>query len=314
MRILLAILAAVVCAFVVSLLLTISWNPEVSFWHEVVNRRQTALEQIRAESPSQSVIFFAGGSSCAFSISPKIVEEIIGRPVINLGLPISSGPKYILHQALRQAEAGDLIVVCLEPDILTFPDQETSPTKTGFAIEARSGNFTDSAGGSTFDEIPGISDYLSLPRPGAKYLITLVGRSITGKGYRYKENDIGYRGVIRTDERDLELVGAGASDIKALHPEGRILLENFAAAAKAKGVRLAYSMPWYFTDTTALDHNRSNKRQVLAEIATIMPVIEDGFSGAMDGIENFADSALHLSDQGVVIRSEALANALKSHL
>jgi lysophospholipase L1-like esterase len=73
-------------------------------------------------------------------------------------------------------------------------------------------------------------------------------------------------------------------------------------------------MPWYFTDTASLAHNRANKQKVLADIAAIMPVIEDGFSGAMDGIENFADSGLHLSDSGTAARSRALADALKAHL
>ncbi|MDP4625475.1 MAG: hypothetical protein NWT08_10105 [Akkermansiaceae bacterium] len=45
-----------------------------------------------------------------------------------------------------------------------------------------------------------------------------------------------------------------------------------------------------------------------------MPVLEDGYSGVMSGIENFADSQLHLSDQGTATRSEALAIALKAHL
>ena len=110
------------------------------------------------------------------------------------------------------------------------------------------------------------------------------------------------------------MLGAGKSDVTALHPEGRLLLETFAAAARQKGVRLAYSMPWYFTDTASLAHNRANKQKVLADIATIMPVIEDGFSGVMDGIENFADSGLHLSDKGTAARSLALADALNAHL
>ncbi len=308
------LILSLIAAYALSAVLTITVNPETAFWAEAVARREAAVAAIRRESPGKPITFFAGGSSCAFSIAPKIIEETTGQPAINLGLPVASGAKYILHHALRQAQSGDLIVVCLEPDILTSPDQESSPSKTGFALEAKRGNLIDSAGGSTFGEIPSISDYLTLSRPGAGYLITLAGRSITGKGYRYKPEDIGYRGLLRTDSRDPDLRGVGNSDATALHPEGRLLLETFAAAAKQKGVRLAYSMPWYFTDTASLAHNRANKQKVLADIATIMPVIEDGFSGAMDGIENFADSGLHLSDSGTAARSQALADALKAHL
>ena len=45
-----------------------------------------------------------------------------------------------------------------------------------------------------------------------------------------------------------------------------------------------------------------------------MPVIQKGYSGAMDGIENFADSGLHLSDKGTAARSQALAQALARHI
>lgn len=314
MRLPLTLLLALIGAYALSAALTITVNPETSFWAEVVARRETAISEIREKSPGQPITFFTGGSSCAFSIQPKIIEKTTGQPSVNLGLPAAAGARYILHQALRQAQSGDMIVVCLEPDTLTHPDQESSPSKTGFALEARLGNLTDSAGGTTFGKTPRISDFLTLPRPGAGYLITLAGRSITGKGYRYKPGDIRPFGLIRTDVRDPDLRGVGDSVITSLHPEGRLLLETYAAAAKQKGVRLAYSMPWYFTDTASLAHNRANKRKVLADIATIMPVIEDGFSGAMDGIENFADSGLHLSDSGTAARSLALAEALKVHL
>jgi hypothetical protein len=306
----LTLLACLVAAYALSAVLTVTVNPETAFWAEVVARREAAIAGIREKSPGQPITFFTGGSSCAFSIDPLVITQTTGLPAINLGLPASAGARYILHQALRQARPGDLIVVCLEPDTLTFPDQESSPSKTGFALEARLGNLTDSAGGSTFGKTLSISDFLTLPRPGAGYLITLAGRSITGKGYRYKPGDIRPFGLIRTDVRDLKLQGVGDSVSTSLHPEGRALLESFAAAAKSKGVRLAYSMPWYFTNTASLAHNRANKRKVLADIATIMPVIEDGFSGAMDGIENFADSGLHLSDKGTAARSRALAEAM----
>ena len=304
------LILSIIAAYALSVALTITVNPETTFWAEAVVRRETAVAEIRAKSPNQPITFFAGGSSCAFSVHPKIIEETTGQPAINLGLPAAAGARYILHQALRLAESGDLIVVCLEPDLLTSPDQESSPSKTGFALEAVRGNLTAAAGGSTFGETPGISDYLTLPRPGANYLITLAARGLTGKGYRYKPEDIGYHGILRTDSRDPDLRGVGDSNVTSLHPEGRVLFETFAAAAKRKGVRLAYSMPWYFTDTASLVHNRINKQKVLADIASIMPVIEDGYSGAMDGIENFADSGLHLSDSGTAARSLALGKAM----
>lgn len=314
MRFPLTLLLSLIAAYALSAALTIAVNPETAFWAEVVTRREAAVAAIRREFPGQPIVFFTGGSSCAFSIDPKIIEETTGLPSMNLGLPVSSGARYILHQALRQAHKGDLLVVCLEPDLLTYPEQESSPSKLGFALEARQGNLTAAAGGSTFDKKLKISDYFTLPRPGPGYLITLAARLATGKGYRYQSNDINYHGLIQTDSRDPGMTGMGASQTTRLRPQGRILLETFAASAKRKGVHLAYSMPWYFTATEHLALNRANKRKVLADIATIMPVIEDGYSGAIDGIEHFADSELHLTGTGSRIRSTALAQSLKHHL
>lgn len=310
----LLLLLSLLAAYALSCLLTVAVNPEVAFWNEAIEQRQAAITKIRKEQPAQPIIFFTGGSSCAFSIDPKIIEEATGLPAINLGLPVACGSHYLLHQALREARAGDLIIVCLEPDLLTFPDQESSPSKTGFALEARRGNLTDAAGGTTFQRKMEIPDYLTLPRPGAGYLITLTGRTLTGKGYRYKPQDIHHHGLIVTPVRDAELKGGSARHPTSLHPEGRHLLESYAAAAKQKGVHLAYSMPWYFISTDSLALSRKNKKLVLADIAPIMPILEDGYSGASDHLSHFADSGLHLSREGATLRSTSLALALKTHL
>lgn len=309
-----AIIVTVIAAYALSYYLTIPANPEVQFWAGAVARREAAAAAIRGESPSRPILFFAGGSSTAFSIDPQIIEDTCQTPAINLGLPISAGAKYILHHALRQAAPGDTIIICLEPDVLTKPNQESSASKAGFALEAQRGNFTDSAGGSTFGKKTSLSDYLNISRPGARYFVTLAARTITGQGYRYKIHDIGYRGIIRTPVHNPNMEPSQETAIRSLHPQGRQLLESYAAAAQQKGVHLAYSMPCFFTDTAALTHNRANNQKILDEINTIIPVIEDPYNGAMDGIENFSDTVQHLSDQGIAIKSTAVATALKSHL
>ncbi|MBC7979672.1 MAG: hypothetical protein H7Y36_03810 [Armatimonadetes bacterium] len=314
MKLFLSLFLALIAAYALSCFLTIAVNPEVAFWNEANSRRQTEIAQIRKNQSTKPVIFFTGGSSTAFSIDPKIIEDATGHPTINLGLPVSCGARYLLHQALREAQSGDIIIVGTEPDLLTFPDQVAGPSKLAFALEACRGNFTESAGGTTFGESVTIPQYLTLTRPGPDYLITLAGRYLTGKGYRYKEADIKYRGLIQTPVRNKSIMPGGSHEVTALHPEGRELLETFAAAAKQKGVRLAYSMPWSYTATEHLTHNRANRRKILAEIHTIIPVLEDGYSGAMDNIDNFADGARHLSDKGSATRSKALVAALKSLL
>ena len=308
------LLISLLIAYGISYFVTIKVSPEIKFWNEVVEYREAAILKIREQRPNTPIILFTGGSSCAFSIDPKIIEKSCELPSVNLGLPVAAGPGYILHQALREARSGDIIVVCLEPDLLTFADQDSSPSKVGFGIEASHGNFTAAAGGITSGKKMGISDYLTLTRPGANYLVTLAGRTLGGKGYRYKTDDIKYRGLLVTNARDQKLEGSSASMSVSLHPEGKQLLVNYEKAAKSKGVDLVYSMPWYFTASQDLDLSRRNKRQLMAKISEIMPVVDDGYSGAMDKLEYFADSGLHLSREGATLRSNSLGLALKSFL
>jgi len=314
LKLLIILLLSLIAAFAISCVLTISVNPEVTFWNEAISRRLDDITQIRENHPEQPLIIFTGGSSCAFSIDPAIVEEAIDQPAINLGLPVACGARYILHQALRHAKDGDLIIIGTEPDLLTFPDQETSPSKISFALEARRGNFTDAAGGSTFGESLTLPQYLTLSRPGSNYLITLAGRLCMQKGYRYKSPDIRYRGLIQTPIRNKSMNPVGARAVVTLHPQGLQLLKTFTAAADQKGVRVAYSMPWSYTASSSLSLSRANNRKLLSEISKIMPIIDDGYSGAMDNIENYADGSRHLSEKGSKLRSEALAQSLKQYL
>jgi hypothetical protein len=314
LKLLITLLFSLIAAYAISCALTIFVNPEVTFWNEAVSQRLDAIASIREKEPGEPILFFTGGSGCAFSIDPEIIEKITGRPAINMGLPVAAGAHYIIHQALRQARPGDTIVYTTAADILTFPDQEFSPAKISFALETRRGIPTEYAGGSTFKNSLTIPQSLTLSRPGVDYLIILASRMASGKGYRYKLPDIRYRGLIQTPVRDLSLKPAGPRTAVTLSPGGRQLLATLVAAAKKKGVHVVYSIPLTYTATADLAASRIKNREFLAEIEKLMPVIEDGYSGAIDQIENFADSHRHLSDKGSGIRSEALAKALQRYL
>jgi hypothetical protein len=314
LKLLITLLLSLIAAYAVSCALTIFVNPEVTFWNEAVSQRLDAIASIREKEPGKPILFFTGGSSCAFSINPEIIEKITGRPAMNMGLPVAAGAHYIIHQALRQTRPGDTIVYTTAADILTYPDQEFSPAKISFALEARHGLPIESTGGCTFRNSLTIPQYCMLSRPGVDYLIVLVGRMASGKGYRYKLPDIRYRGLIQTPIQDPSLKPAGPRTLVTLSPGGRQLLETLVAAAQQKGVHVVYSIPLTYTATSDLAISRDKNRKFLAEVEKIMPVIEDGYSGAIDNIENFADGHRHLSDKGSRIRSEALAKTLQHHL
>ncbi len=310
MKLFLTLLISLIAAYAISCVFTIFINPEVTFWNHVISRRLDDIASIRDKEPGKPIIFFTGSSSCASSIDPQIVEKIIGRPVMNMGLPGAAGAHFTIHQALRQARSGDTIVYTTPADLLTSPGEKYSPMKISFALEARRGLPTESAGGFTFGKFLTIPQYFTLARPGTDYLIVLAGRMATGKGYRYKLPDIRYHGLIQTPVLNKSLKPQGPRTVTTLTPEGRKLLETFAAAAKQKGVHVVYSIPLSYTATEQLGPSRAKNREFLAEVAKIIPVIDDGYSGAIDNIDNFSDTERHLSGQGSKIRSEAISKAL----
>jgi hypothetical protein len=311
LKLLTPLLLALAAAYAIACALTIYVNPEVSFWHEAVTRREKDITSIRNQHPGEPIIIFTGGSSCAFSIDPTIIEKTTGRPTMNLGLPVAAGARYIIHQALRQARPGDLVIYTTAADILTYTDQEPQISKIAFALEAKRGLPTEAAGGSTFGKSLSVPDYFTLPRPGADYLIVIAGRLFNGKGYRYKFSDIRYHGLIQTPVRDMTLQPSEPRSVTRLHPEGREILARFTAAAKTKGVQFAYSLPLTYTATAQLKQTRAKNAEFLAEVAKIMPVIDDGYTGAIDNLENFSDGIRHLSEKGSKVRSEAIAKSLE---
>jgi hypothetical protein len=314
MRLAFILLITLVFAYGLGIILTIPANPEVRFWNTVIDKRDQEIAVVRESRPGTPIIFFTGGSSCAFSIDPEIIEETCGFPAFNLGLPVACGSEYLLHQSFERTRKGDLLVICLEPDLLTYPDLEGSPSKLSFALAGSMGQPNHAAGGPAFDTSLTISDWLTLARPGARYLITLVARTAGGHGYRYKQEDIRYRGRIETPIHDPDMNAAKASESTSLTPQGRDLVQNISDKAREKGVRLAYSMPWRYTATKHLKDNRFAKRNVLQDMETIIPTIEDGYLGSNDELSCFSDSPQHLTSKGSKLRSQALALSLKRHL
>ncbi len=311
MRFLLTIVAIVVVAYGIGFYLTVPANPEVRFWREVVERRETELTQVRKQQPDAPVLIFTGGSSCAFSIDPAIIERTCGLPAFNLGLPVSAGRQYLVHQALAQTRKGDILVVCLEPDALTFANHDSSSSKLSFALSATAGHPSEAAGGETYGEKPAVRDYLNLSRPGPGYLATFAAKAIAGKGYRYTAEDLRYHGRVETPVTNDDMPAAGDNTATGLAPDGSEFLKTLVHASARRGVRVVYAMPWHYTASSSIAHNRQNNLKILADIRSILPVIDDGFAGAADNRGWFSDSPQHLTAAGSSVRSTAVADALK---
>lgn len=310
----LAILGTVIFAFGLSAWISIPANPEVKFWTKVREIRDEEISKSRETIPGAAMIFFTGGSSCAFSIDPEIVEDACGMPAFNLGLPASAGPHFLLHQALSRCQKDDIIVVCLEPDFLTDSSiLGEGPMQLSFALASMEGVAKEAGGGDTFKKCVSTKDVLNFSRPGARFVATLIGKTITGKGYRYTMGDLRYRGRIETSISDPHQP-AGVMERDSLSSRGIEFLREFREAASNRGVSTVYSMPWHFTLPEFVGQNREKRAKMLEEISRLMPVLPDPAFGVSDDPANFSDSGLHLTARGSSLRSKVVASSLKEWL
>lgn len=311
MRMLTAIIAALVGAYAVGFTLTVPLNPEARFWRELMSRRDAEIVASRAAAPDRPAILFAGGSSTAFSIDPVVVEEACGFPAFNLGLPVGAGPWFILDRALNSASDGDILVVCMEPDALIHADKTVrQPSKLAFALATMAGEPSNCLGGHTFDVQPTFPDHLNLTRPGAVYLATFCARIVTGKSYRYTMADYRYHGRLETQVVSPSMEPVQVGSRSQLGDGGRMLLQRCRDAGARRGIEVLYSMPWQYTHPDALSQARSVNSALLGDILSIVPVLDDGYAGATSERALFSDTSQHLTEAGARARSRLLASEL----
>ena len=73
------------------------------------------LKTIFAERAKGPKILLFGGSATAFSVDSKVIEEMCGMPVVNLGLHAGLPFRFCLEDVKRYVRKGDIVVVALEP-------------------------------------------------------------------------------------------------------------------------------------------------------------------------------------------------------
>ncbi len=307
-------LICLLAAYGLAFYLAVPANPEVRFWQHVVELRDKEIAEVRTQNPDTPIIFFTGGSSCAFSIDPKIIEQECGLPAFNLGLPVAAGAKFILHQALERTQPGDILVICMEPDVLSNYDRSEHPSSFSFALSSASGKIREASGGTTFGLTPKISDFLNFSRPGSRHMVTYFAKLASGKGYRYTTSDMRYRGRLETPIKNNTMLPAGESTGTSLSEDGKELLKTVAATSNTSDVTVFYSMPWQLTTSRCIEGSRRNKKRLLDHIETALPTIRDGYAGVSENPDHFSDSPQHMTAEGSALRSKALASVLAKYL
>ncbi|WP_193211697.1 hypothetical protein [Luteolibacter marinus] len=314
MRLLFRLLLTAVVAFAAGAWLLVRENPEAEFWAELRGRQDQELAELRSARPAEPVLLFAGGSSCAFSVDPGIITAGTGMGAVNFGTSAWSGPKYYVAEVFRRANPGDRVVLGIESNFLTEPGL-MEPTPLGLALAWGEGDPDAAVGGPFFGDSLGIREHAGLLRPGARFLVTWLAKRIAG-GERYYYSMADLRPGGRLETRRGHPGGKGDPEIHpgSLTPEAKDFLEAVARRSRESGVGMVYTLPWYFTAPESAEANREARRQLLTEIAAIMPVLDDPMLGVCTEPGWFADTNFHLTATGSEKRSRFLAGALASWL
>ena len=315
MRTLFAVLFVAVLSWLLGAWIVVKGNPEVRFWVAAYEARLLELRDERVgEDETVPHVLFTGGSSCAFSVDPEIIEERTGRPAYNLGGPAAAGMPFLVDLALQEAKSGDVLVLALERHFLAEPDR-VHPTRLGIACAVDMGRKDLVEGG---DWVPyrlpphRIADEM---RPGLRFLSTLGGKMLLRRDpYRYEMDDLRARGRMETDYRDQWKRAVGQPPELSLSAEGREFLSAARDEAAGRGVTICYSLPWLFTEERWVDANRARHKELLNQVAAIVPVLEDRAFGVRSNPDDFSDSEYHLTAEGSRERSSRLAEGLLQFL
>jgi hypothetical protein len=81
---------------------------------------ELADKHTRLKSIEDEKIVLIGGSSMAFGLDSKKMEEYLGKPVVNYGLYATIGTKAMLDMSQRYVNKGDIVVICPETDKQTY--------------------------------------------------------------------------------------------------------------------------------------------------------------------------------------------------
>lgn len=84
--------------------------------HTAIIKRKTQ----EAGAISNKKLLLVGGSSVGLGISAKLLSQELGIPVYNFSFWASLGAPYILHLAKQVLREGDVVLLCLEYEILDW--------------------------------------------------------------------------------------------------------------------------------------------------------------------------------------------------
>lgn len=291
-----------------AVLLTAGLCIPAQFGHTFLGALAPKYERLIAfEEPKIVVV---GGSSVAFGLDSPLLEELIGRPVINFGLYASLGTKVMLDLSRAGINEGDIIILAPEIEKQTL-SLYFNPESTWQAVEACPAMLTHIAPEDLGAMYGGFFDYL-----GSKFTFFRDGtpdpdgvyNSRNFNSYGDISYDRPYNTMLLGYDPNMQIVLSR----ETVDPEFIDYVNEYAAFAEKKGASVYYSFPPMNEAALAEDTNEATIYDFYDYLSRNLdcPVI----SNPEDYIYEsgyFFDTNFHLNESGIVLRTAALAADLR---
>lgn len=270
-------------------------------------------------SIEEKKIVIVGGSSAAFGLDSKMIEDELGYEVVNFGLYADLGTKIMMDLSRASVNEGDIFILAPEMSAQTLSLYFGSET----ALEAMDGSFSMLA---HVDK----DDYGSLVgaswKVGSSKLRYLISGDRPANQGAYKKENFNEYGDNVFDRPYNELSGYGNPirlDFSADFEDGDITdyeqfieyVNEYTAFIRSHGGEVYFSFP-PMNEKAVFENNTDESIRAFYKnlcLSLECKVISNVFDYIMDD-GYFFDSEFHLNNSGVTVRTVKLIDDIKREL
>lgn len=295
----LGLMATAVFTFILCALYVLKANPEIRFLKSAWEVKSQSLATTASRSGR---ILWAGGSSVLVGVKPDLIEAETHRKVLNLGMAAGMGPEVLIQLAMDQAREGDILLLSLEPELLTLPSMGSM---LGSQVAWSTGH-PEWLGSLSPDEWLVSVSHL---RPGAYHFFTMTTKVLLGRPlYRYSADEIETGGWQRIRAQE-DFPGVPVWYYRLL-PEARALLSETAHRCRDAGVAVYYMPLPHFCPPDREKIHREGMAMFLMDVDGILPVIDPVEGYISTDPSHFADTPWHPIPDVAEDNARRLANSL----
>jgi len=268
---------------------TLRLNPQVVNLIEGATIKSRWAEKMTRDYGSKILVY--GGSSCAFSIDGERMLNRFNLPTVNFGRTADMGPTVLTESILGNVRPGDTLIVAIEPGLLT-QSSDIPALGVQFSVAMHHPEWVT----HPVLREPSVNWFqvLAALRPGGYHTFTLLGKIARGGPlFRYKRSDYHASGWEQTDVR--MKITSHADYRTNLSADACALLNGLRAWCAQRHVRVAYSLPWFYTPQDKIKSFQKRNIELLLQINEFIPVLKDACLGVDTNVADFADTDVHLT-------------------